>query len=261
MRIKAKIRKDIQLSDDELTRFNKHILLNDIDEDGQLLLKEKHVVIVGLGGLGSPLVYYLASSGIGQTTLIDDDIVDMTNLQRQILFSTEDVGKKKVDIAKLKMQKINPFMRINVRYERLQSNADISYFQDADLVIDATDNFETRSLINRISFDNKVPLIMGAAIKFSGQVIVFRNDLTDQPCYNCLYENVSDSNACIDSGVFSALTGVVGSIQASECIKVLLDIGERLESRLLTIDLKNNDFRIIKLNKDNQCKVCNDYKR
>ncbi len=257
MRTKIKINKNIQLTDEELLRFNKHILLDEIDITGQALLKDKHVVLIGLGGLGSPLAYYLASSGIGQITLVDDDTIDTTNLQRQILFSTDDIGKKKVDIARLKMHKLSPRMNINIISERLVSNSEIDYFCGADLIIDATDNFETRSLINKISLDNRVPLIMGAAIKFSGQIIVFRNDLEGQPCYNCLYENVSDSNACVDSGVFAALTGVVGSIQASECIKVLLDIGERLESRLLTIDLKNNDFKIIKLNKDKQCKVCN----
>lgn len=257
MRTKIKTKKNIQLTDEELLRFNKHILLNDIDIEGQALLKDKHVILIGLGGLGSPLAYYLASSGIGQITLVDDDIIDMTNLQRQILYSVDDIGKKKVDIAKLKMHKLNPEIIINVISERLISNSEINYFYGTDLIIDATDNFETRSLINKISIDNRVPLIMGAAIKFSGQIIVFRNDLPDQPCYNCLYENVSESDACVDSGVFAALTGVVGSMQASECIKVLLDIGERLESRLLTIDLKNNDFRIIKLNKDKQCKVCN----
>ena len=260
MRTKTKINKNAQLTDEELIRFNKHILLDDIDVEGQELLKEKHVVLIGLGGLGSPLAYYLASSGIGQATLIDDDIIDVTNLQRQILFSTDDIGKKKVDVAELKMQKINPSIRINAVSERLLSTTNVNFIDSADLIIDATDNFETRSLINRVSLDNKLPLIMGAAIRFSGQIIVFRNDLPGQPCYNCLYENVSDSNACIDSGVFSALTGVVGSLQASECIKVLLDIGDRLESRLLTIDLKNNDFRIVKLNKDKECKVCNGYK-
>ena len=257
MRTKTKINKNAQLTDEELIRFNKHILLNDIDVEGQELLKEKHVVLIGLGGLGSPLAYYLASSGIGQATLVDDDIIDITNLQRQILFSTDDIGKKKVDVAELKMQKINPSIRINAVSERLLSTTNVDFINNADLIIDATDNFETRSLINRVSLDNKIPLIMGAAIRFSGQIIVFRNDVPGQPCYNCLYENVSDSNACIDSGVFSALTGVVGSLQASECIKVLLDIGDRLESRLLTIDLKNNDFRIVKLNRDQQCKVCN----
>jgi len=258
MRTKIKIKKNTLLTDEELLRFNKHILLDDINIEGQALLKEKHVVLIGLGGLGSPLAYYLASSGIGQVTLVDDDIIDTTNLQRQILYSEEDVGKKKVDIAKFKMQKLCTDMKINIISERLERNSDFYCFNDADLIIDATDNFETRSLINRISLENRVPLIMGAAIKFSGQIIVFRNDLEDQPCYNCLYESISDSNACVDSGVFAALTGVVGSIQASECFKVLLGIGERLESRLLTIDLKNNDFRIISLNRDKQCKVCND---
>jgi len=257
MRTKIKTEKNIQLTDEELLRFNKHILLDDIDIEGQALLKDKHVVLIGLGGLGSPIAYYLASSGIGRITLVDDDIIETSNLQRQILYSADDVGKKKVDIAKLKMHKLNPKMNIKIISERLVDNSKINYFFDTDLIIDATDNFETRSFINKISLENRVPLIMGAAIKFCGQIIVFRNDLKGQPCYNCLYENVSDSDACVDSGVFSALTGVVGSVQASECIKVLLDIGERLESRLLTIDLKNNDFKIVKLNKDMQCKVCN----
>ena len=254
-----KINKNNQpgLSDDDLLRYNKHILLPEIDIDGQQKLLNKHVMLIGLGGLGCPIAYYLASSGLGKITLIDNDIVDITNLQRQILFSSNDVGRKKVDVAYDRLTALNPSITIEKLDLYIDNNVSQNIFDDVDIIIDATDNFETRSMINKLTLKSKKPLIMGAASKMEGQVSVFRNDLPNMPCYNCLYDNLPNLGAtCLDQGVLSSLTGVVGSIQATETIKVLLDIGETLQSKLLIIDMKFSNYKILKLTKDKECKVC-----
>ncbi|MBH44553.1 MAG: molybdopterin-synthase adenylyltransferase MoeB [Gammaproteobacteria bacterium] len=248
---------DFTLSDKDLLKYNRHILLPEIDIEGQKLLMSKHVVLIGLGGLGSPIAYYLASSGIGNITIIDKDIVDQTNLQRQILYNGDDIGKRKVDIAFERMRDINQDIDINRISEDLNDITDNKYFIDSDLIIDATDNFKTRNNINKLSLIHKKPLVMGAAIKMEGQISIFRNDKKNAPCYNCLYNDLGDDDlSCSDYGVLSTLTGIVGSIQANESIKVLLDIGEKLESKLLMIDAKNLSFKKIKINKDPNCKVC-----
>jgi molybdopterin/thiamine biosynthesis adenylyltransferase len=218
--MKVKKTNKLQLSNDDLLRYNKHILLEEIQTDGLEILKQKHAAIIGLGGLGCPVAQYLSTSGFGKITLIDHDVVEETNLQRQILYTSEDLGLY--------------------------------------IIIDATDNFESRSLINKISLLLKKPLVMGAAIKMQGQVAVFRNDLCDMPCYNCLYDDIEDeASSCIDLGVLSTLTGIIGSLQATEAIKTLIGFGESLESKLLLVDLKHMSFRTVKIVKDNKCKICN----
>ncbi|MEC7832989.1 MAG: HesA/MoeB/ThiF family protein [Pseudomonadota bacterium] len=246
------------LNDEDLMRYNKHILLPEIDIHGQNLLLNKHVALIGLGGLGCPISYYLASSGIGEITIIDKDEIDITNLQRQILYTSDDLKRRKVDVAYERMLALNPNINIRKLDTEINQSTNPDIFNNFDLVIDATDNFETRSLLNRFTLKTKKPLIMGAAIQMSGQVSVFRNDLPDMPCYNCLYENLdNERTSCIEQGVLSSLTGVVGSIQATEAIKVLLNIGESLESKLLIIDMKFSNYKVIKLTKDNNCKICN----
>ena len=249
-----------ELSDQELERYNKHILLDEIDYHGQKSLKNKHVVLVGLGGLGSPIAYYLASSGIGKITIIDNDKVDLSNLQRQILFDVSDIGCSKVVAAKRRLLLLNPELNILPVDKKICKDSQSSIFNDCNLIIDATDNFKTRCLINKFSLANKVPLVMGAAIKFQGQIAIFRNDQDNEPCYNCLYEDVLEDDACINSGVLASLTGVIGSIQTSEVFKLLLDIGDQLNSKLLLVDIKNNEFKVIKITKDPKCKVCNNDK-
>ena len=255
MKIKRKTIAD--LSDNELLRYNRHILLNEIDICGQKDLLNKHVAIVGLGGLGCPVGFYLAASGIGQLTIIDKDNIELTNLQRQILYTEKDLGKRKVDVASKKMSELNPNISIYAYHKEINELTKPSIFKNIDLVIDATDNFKTRTLLNKLTLKIKRPLIMGAAIKLSGQISVFRNDLEGEPCYNCLYNNYDDEiQTCSDQGVLSSLTGIIGSIQATEAIKVLLNIGKRLESRLLIIDAKLSDYRCLKLNKDPKCPSC-----
>ena len=255
--MKTKINKISMLSDDNLLRYNKHILLPEIDILGQTSLLEKHVMLIGLGGLGCPIAFYLAASGIGNITIVDNDIIDISNLQRQILYTHDDVGKKKVDVAQERIHKLNPSISVTKRDYHIDDNSSLNLFSGADLVIDATDNFETRSSINKLTLESKKPLIMGAAIKMEGQVSVFRNDLENMPCYNCLYDDAPNiPTDCLNQGVLSSLTGVIGSIQASEAIKVLLNIGESLESKLLLIDIKFSNYKTVKLTKDPKCKIC-----
>ena len=255
--MKEKAINRIGLSDRDLLKYNKHILLDDIQVEGIELLNTKHIALIGLGGLGCPIAQYLATSGLGKLSIIDNDIIEDTNLQRQLLYTQNDVGSYKVDIVKKRLNILNPDLIVdkhNVQFSDHTSNI----IQDADLVIDSTDNFSTRSIINKATLLYKKPLVMGAAIKMQGQVAIFRNDIPNKPCYNCLYNDVDDKNeSCLDQGVLSMMTGLIGNIQAAESIKTLLNFGETLESKLLLIDLKNIGFRIIKIRKDNKCRVCN----
>ena len=256
--MKNEKKNNISLSDEDLLRYNKHILLDEIGIDGIELLNTKHIAIIGLGGIGCPLAQYLSTSGIGTITLIDSDIIEETNLQRQVLYTGLDIGKYKVDIASTKIKKMNP--KLNVFTSKLRFCKDTSkIIRNVDMVIDATDNFSTRTAINAATIKYKKPLIMGAAIEMQGQISVFRNDHKDMPCYNCLYSDIEDqATSCINQGVLSSLTGAVGSILATEAIKVLLSMSETLESKLLLIDFKNMIFRNIKIVKDKKCCVCNE---
>tara|TARA_Y100000996_G_C22141720_1_gene486552 strand:- start:68 stop:583 length:516 start_codon:yes stop_codon:yes gene_type:complete len=168
----------------------------------------------------------------------------------------DDIGKKKVEVAHKRLSEINPNINIHQCGDRFTENS-LPIIESADLIIDATDNFRTRSLINKLTLFTKKPLIMGAATKMQGQVAVFRNDLDGMPCYNCLYDNLNDEDiSCLDQGVLSSLTGVIGSIQVTEALKILLCFGETLESKLLLVDLKHSNFRVIKIKKDPKCRVC-----
>ena len=255
--MKAKKTNKSQLSNDDLLRYNKHILLEEIETDGLEILKQKHVAIIGLGGLGCPVAQYLSTSGVGKITLIDHDVVEETNLQRQILYTSEDLGLYKADIACKRLKILNPDIDIE-GYSIRFTNDSVGLMKDVDIIVDATDNFKSRSLINKISLLLKKPLVMGAAIKMEGQVAVFRNDLFGMPCYNCLYDDIEDEiSSCIDLGVLSTLTGMIGSLQATEVIKTLIGFGESLESKLLLVDLKYMSFRTVKIVKDSKCKICN----
>tara|TARA_Y100000389_G_scaffold143411_1_gene141659 strand:- start:6830 stop:7597 length:768 start_codon:yes stop_codon:yes gene_type:complete len=245
------------LTDKELLRYNRHIVLPEIDIDGQILLSNKKVVVIGLGGLGCPVATYLTSSGLGHLCLIDHDSVSLSNLNRQILFTEDDISKMKVIAARDRLKKLNSDISIKAITEKFDMNFNSSFLKDYDIVIDCTDNFETRSLINKFSISNKIPLITGAALKFEGQVAIFRNDLDNMPCYRCLYANLPNTtNACIDSGILGSVTGIVGTLLATECIKLICKFGKRFESMLFLMDLKNNNYKTIKINKDEKCKYC-----
>ncbi len=246
------------LSDSDLLRYNKHVLLDEINEIGQKKLLDSHVALIGLGGLGCPVAIYLATSGVGKISIFDHDDIDLSNLQRQILFDFNDVGKKKADVVSKKISSVNPSLLVSAFKTKIDENFDTTIIKTADLVIDATDNYKSRTLINKITLKYRIPLIMGSAIKFTGQVALFRNDLEDQPCYNCLYNIKDDEKSCLDLGVLSSLTGIIGSIQATEAIKFLTNFGEKLESKLMIIDIKQNEFRVVRINRDNKCEFCND---
>lgn len=247
------------MDDNELLRYNRQIMLPQIDIEGQQKLNDAHVLIIGLGGLGSPAALYLASSGVGHLTLVDDDTVELSNLQRQIIHHDKDIGEEKVISAKNNLLKHNPLVEVNTFNYKLDKSAMNQQIVTADIVIDATDNFESRYLINQCCVANNTPLISGAAIRFEGQICVFTNKDDSSPCYSCLYPN-SGNNAdetCSENGILSPIVGVIGCMQALECIKLICNVGEPLEGRLLLFDGLAAEWRAIKFKKDATCPVCN----
>ncbi len=244
------------MNDEQLLRYSRQIMLPQVDANGQQQLLESSALIVGLGGLGSPIALYLASAGVGHLILADFDDVELTNLQRQILHSTDDIGRAKVDSAYDTLKKINPEVTITRFKQKLGDENLNDLVPQVDIVIDGCDNFETRFAVNRACVKHKKPLISGAAIRFEGQVAVFPND-GNNPCYHCLYkEGGEEEQTCSENGVLAPVTGLIGSIQAIEALKVLLDIGETLSGKLLVIDALHMEIRTMKLRKDPDCGVC-----
>ena len=232
-------------------------MLPQIDLAGQEKLLASRVLIIGMGGLGSPIAMYLAAAGIGHLVLVDDDVVELSNLQRQIAHTTEDIGIAKVESAKQTIQKLNPEIQVSCFNKRLNEKELANEVNLADVVIDGTDNFSSRFALNEQCVKNNTPLISGAAIRMEGQVSVF-NKTNASPCYRCLYKDEGElDTSCSNNGVLSPVVGIIGSIQASECIKVLLNIGESLDGKLLMLDALHMDWRTLKLNKDPACPVCN----
>ena len=246
------------MKDNQLLRYSRHILLPDIEYSGQKILLNSHCLIVGAGGLGSPASIYLASSGIGKITICDFDDVDISNLQRQILHSDQSIGKNKALSAAQFLNKVNPEIIITAIGKKLNIDAMADIAKDVDVIIDCSDNFETRYALNKIAFDLKKPLVSGAAIKFDGQISVFDFRKMSSPCYECLFPdtNTEEELRCADHGVFSPIVGIIGSTQAAEAIKIILDIGNSLMGRLLLLDAKDMTWKTIKIVKDKGCKVC-----
>jgi adenylyltransferase/sulfurtransferase len=246
------------MNDDQLLRYSRHILLPEIGIEGQDRLLASHALVVGAGGLGSPIALYLAAAGVGHITICDGDDVDLTNLQRQIIHRTQSLGRKKVDSARETLATVNPGVRVSTLAERLTPERLEELAAGVDVVLDATDNFATRHAINRACVRSARPLVSGAAVRFDGQVSVF--DLRDgtAPCYACLFSERGESEdvPCSVMGVFAPLTGIIGTIQAAEALKVLAGIGETLSGRLLLIDALNMQVRTIRLKKDPACEVC-----
>ena len=246
-----------ELQDKDLLRYNRNIVLPEIDIDGQLSLLKSKVAVIGLGGIGCPAATYLASSGVGHLCLIDFDHVSLSNLNRQVLFSEYDISEKKAEAAKKNLQLLNSEIDIKSIPRKIDNNFDKDLLKDYDYIIDCTDNFQTRSEVNNISIANKIPLISGAAIKMQGQIATFRNDLDDMPCYRCLYSDLPDTSpSCLDSGILGSVTGLIGTMLATECIKLICNIGDNLGSKLMLIDMKNYEFKTININKDHECKFC-----
>jgi adenylyltransferase/sulfurtransferase len=246
-----------QLTNDELGRYSRHLILPEVGMEGQQRLKAAKVLCVGTGGLGSPLALYLAAAGIGTLGLIDFDVVDSSNLQRQIIHSTKDVGRKKVDSAQDKLNALNPALNV-VKHDTMLTSANaLEIFAQYDIVADGTDNFQTRYLVNDACVMLKKPNAYGSIFRFEGQASVFATE--EGPCYRCLYPEPPPPGlvpSCAEGGVLGILPGIVGVIQATEVIKLILGKGEPLIGRLLLVDALSMRFRELKLRKNPECPVC-----
>jgi molybdopterin-synthase adenylyltransferase len=246
------------MQDDLLLRYSRHIMLPQIEYAGQEKLTQSHVLIIGAGGLGAPVAMYLAAAGVGSLTICDFDQVDLTNLQRQIIHTTAAVGQNKALSAQATIAKMNPEVKVHAETIRLNEEGLAGCVTAADVVIDCSDNFATRYLLNQLCFNHKTPLVSGAAIRFEGQLSVFDFRHEESPCYHCLYPDVGDEQElrCADNGVFAPLVGMIGTAQAAEALKILLDIGHTMQGRLLLLDALSAEWRTIRLKKDLSCKVC-----
>jgi adenylyltransferase/sulfurtransferase len=250
------------MNDEQLLRYSRQIMLPQMDIAGQQRLLDSHALIIGMGGLGSPVAMYLAAAGVGHLTLVDFDTVDLTNLQRQISHSHADLGRLKVESAAETLRALNPETDISCISESLAGQSLIDAVQDANIVIDATDNFKIRFAINQACVQTGTPLVSGAAIRMEGQVSVYPNDGSDQPCYHCLYPDTPEvAETCSENGVLAPVVGIIGSIQANEAIKLLAGFGSPLAGRLLLMDASRMEFREMKLRKDPQCPTCGSGKK
>ncbi len=246
------------MTDEQLLRYSRHILLDALGIEGQERILAAHALIIGAGGLGSPAALYLASAGVGKITLVDDDTVDFTNLQRQILHTQARVGMPKAESGKQALAAINPEIAIIPLQQRLSGATLDTLVASADIVLDCTDNFATRHAINRACVLHRKPLVSGAAVRFDGQISVYDLRRDDSPCYHCLFPEGEDVEEvrCAVMGVFAPLTGIIGSMQAAEALKVLADIGNPLTGRLLLLDALEMEWRSVKFKKDAGCAVC-----
>ncbi len=248
---------DITLSPDELRRYQRHLTLPEVGIEGQKKLKAASVLLVGAGGLGSPLALYLAAAGVGRLGLVDFDVVDETNLQRQVLHGTKDVGRPKLDSARDRLLDINPHIQVDLHKVHLTSDNALDLIADYDIVADGTDNFPTRYLVNDACVLTGTPNAYASIFQFEGQVSVF--GMPDGPCYRCLYPEPPPPGlvpSCAEGGVLGVLPGFVGTLQATEVIKLILGIGEPLVGRLLLIDALTTAFRTLKVRKNHDCPVC-----
>lgn len=246
------------MTDEQLLRYSRHILLDVLGIEGQERFLAAHALIIGAGGLGSPASLYLASAGIGRITLVDDDTVDFTNLQRQILHTQARVGMAKAESGRQALTAVNPEINIIPLQERLAGAALDTLVASVDIVLDCSDNFATRHAINRACVHHRKPLVSGAAIRFDGQVSVYDLSRDDSPCYHCLFPEGEDVEEvrCAVMGVFAPLTGIIGTTQAAEALKLVAGIGESLSGRLLLLDSLDMEWRTVRFKKDAGCAVC-----
>jgi molybdopterin/thiamine biosynthesis adenylyltransferase len=246
------------MNDNQLLRYSRHILLDEIGIEGQEKLLAAHALVIGAGGLGSPAAYYLASAGIGKITLVDHDDVDLTNLQRQILHTTDRVGQPKAVSGKQTLGQINPEIEVAALIERADEARLAQLVANASVVLDCSDNFVTRHAVNRACVAHEVPLVSGAAIRFDGQVSVFDARRDDAPCYACLFppDQQFEEVLCSTMGVFAPLVGIIGTTQAAEALKLVAGIGESLAGRLLLLDARSMEWTGIKVARSTDCAVC-----
>jgi molybdopterin/thiamine biosynthesis adenylyltransferase len=250
------------MNDQDLLRYSRHILLDDIGIEGQEKILAAHAVIIGAGGLGSAAAPYLAAAGIGKITLIDHDTVDLTNLQRQIMHNQNSVGLAKVQSGKTMLQNLNPHIQVNAIQEKATADLLEQLLPNASVVLDCSDNFTTRHMVNAACVKHQVPLVSGAAIKFDGQVTVINPRQTGTPCYACLFPADQEFNEvqCSTMGVFSPLVGIIGSIQAAQALQVIMQIGEPLVGKLLLWDARSSQVDQITLHQRDDCPVCSKYR-
>jgi molybdopterin/thiamine biosynthesis adenylyltransferase len=247
----------ITFNDEQLLHYSRQIMLPHFGIEGQQKLQDAHAIIMGIGGLGSPAAMYLAAAGVGRLTLVDFDTVDHSNLQRQIIHNTGSIGYSKVTSAKETLLKLNPETIIHTIDKKLSEEELESLISDVDCVLDATDNFNSRFLINKACVKQKTALVSAAAIQYEGQISVFDMTQTDSACYACLYaEQGEESTSCSDNGILAPVVGILGSMQALEAIKLICGIGETLKNRLLIFDALTLQWRTMKLRKDPDCPVC-----
>lgn len=245
------------MNDEQLLRYSRQMMLPEIDAAGQERINNARVLVIGLGGLGSPVSIYLASAGVGNLVLVDFDKVDISNLQRQILHTTPDIDRPKIESAKEHLQVINPDINITCIDHALEDEELLAEASKADVIVDASDNFKTRFALNEASIKTKTPLVSGAAIRFEGQVSVFNPKDETSPCYRCLYgEEVATDETCTANGVIAPLLGIIGSIQANETLKLIMGIGETLQGKLLLLDSLYMEINQAILKKDPACPVC-----
>ncbi|HTP81092.1 MAG TPA: molybdopterin-synthase adenylyltransferase MoeB [Bacteroidota bacterium] len=248
------------LSRDEIRRYGRHLIMPEVGLEGQQKLKSSSVLIVGAGGLGSPVALYLAAAGVGTIGVVDFDSVDVTNLQRQIIFSADAVGTSKSDAARKRLQSLNPLIEVRAHNVQLSSANALDILRDYDVIVDGTDNFPTRYLVNDACVLLRKPDIYGSIFRFDGQASVF--DSRTGPCYRCLYAEPPPPGlvpSCAEGGVFGVLPGIIGTIQATETLKILLGIGDTLVGRLLLFDALRMQFRELKLRKNPECPVCGEH--
>ncbi|MCK5819244.1 MAG: molybdopterin-synthase adenylyltransferase MoeB [Psychromonas sp.] len=245
------------LKDSELIRYSRHLLLDDLGAHGQAKLKKAKVLIIGMGGLGSPASLYLAAAGVGSLTICDFDSLELSNLQRQIAYQSDEIGSAKVTLMQQRLKKLNPEISVRCianKMEEPQFNLELLL---ADLVLDCTDNMPTRQLINRVCFNGKVPLIVGAAIRFEGHLSFFDHKDPDAACYHCYAPSSVDPQLnCSNSGVLGAVVGVMGSLQALEAIKIIVGIESTVKNKLKLFDGKTLQWQSFTINKDPNCQVC-----
>jgi molybdopterin-synthase adenylyltransferase len=246
------------MTDEQLLRYSRHILLPEIGIEGQRRLLDSHALLIGAGGLGSPIALYLASAGVGRITICDGDKVDLTNLQRQIVHRTASIGQHKAISARATLASINPEVRVVALTERLGEDRIAQLVAQADVVLDGSDNFATRHAVNRACVVHRKPLVSGAAVRFDGQVAVFDMRRDDAPCYACLFPEAGENEdtPCAVMGVFAPITGIIGTIQAAEALKLLMAAGDVLSGRLLLVDALTMQLRTIRLAKDPACAAC-----
>ena len=246
------------MDDRQLLRYSRHLLLDDIGIEGQQRLLDSHALIVGAGGLGSPVALYLASAGVGQITLVDDDTVDLTNLQRQIMHTEARVGQPKVASAEAAIGALNPGVRVRTVAQRADEAQLTELAAAADVVLDCTDNFATRQALNRACVATGRPLVSGAAIGFDGQISVYDLRRAASPCYACVFPPTQavEEARCATMGVFAPLVGIIGTLQASEALKLLCGIGEPLVGRLLMLDARRTEWTELRVPRQADCPVC-----